>query len=150
MITKSNTFIDTHLQSIVQNSIQSVVKTNGTSDQEATILVGDCYNSNVSIDQNALLNLLAKSISSNLVNDAINNKVADEIQKKIENDVSQTNAGLNIGILILIIILVVVGGGAITFLKSPAGKIVAVVVVLGLLGFGGYWVYSKFIKKPSK
>lgn len=149
VISRTRTYISQNLSTYIKNGIRLVVQTNGVTDQSARIdLSGaNCVGSVTEINQKGIMNLMAKNISQNIVDNTVKNSAVADVEKKISQDISQTNAGLNLAIggLIFILIAVIVLAFTVlkTFLQSPAGKILMVVVVLLILAALGYFIYKR-------
>lgn len=152
--TRTQTYVEQNLKNLIQQSIKNTVQSTGAGDQYAKINLRGvkCVNSPAGITQGMIMNLMAKNISRNLVDNIIKNSAVAEIDKKVEQSVKQKNEGLDLGIGLVIvgIIIVVVLGFTVfkTFLQSPAGKLLMFVIVLGLLGLLGYFIYKK--TRPDK
>ena len=148
------TVAENNITTNVTNSIRNVVSVGtGTSQAvefHARQLV--CSRSPIAINQDTVIEAVAKNIADTTVQTLISNSAVNDIEKKIEQKVSQRNTGLSLGLgVYLFIVLLLAGGGYYFFRKAIQKtyvKILIIVIVLIIIAAGIiYYIYS--INKPD-
>ena len=157
--TSTNAYIEQNLSTIIKTGIDNSVKrdTNGRQYMPARFLDSTFKNSTVNVNQEMVMDLVAKNVSTNIVKNVIKNAIKGDVHKEVKQKADQLNAGIDIMAMFSVLIVIV---GGVVFVSSSKtinaakaasnkkklalGCIVTLILIFVIFVFAKKWVASDY------